>query len=1046
MGKSTLAALLALQLMTLPAMAQSGTGKLTLAGNLVSSSNNADYGVYSFSPTSGDLSVKKLATGNYMNGNGGSVATDATLYVSNYQDYGDGEVFGRLNGYDMTDWSNTFSRSFYGDMSMVATAMTWDASTATIYGCFYNASGRGYEFGILTPTPRPQRSRILSLSKKYVALADNDAGTLYAIDADGDLYTVDESTGSATKIGSTGVTPSGSIQSAVYEPTSGKIYWAAQTNGASTLYEVDPSTATATSLGNFPNGEEFSSIFVSKPAADDNAPSAITGLTTNFEGPSTTGTVSFTIPTTTYGGGELSGNVEWFLIDGDTIANGTAEARAQVTTSPVTLANDYNQLVVVLRNDAGFSPKYKQTVFVGPGTPSGIFNATLSVDDNNLATITWDPSQGNATDGYFVQDSVTYTVVRYPDEVTIAEGLKTTTITDQLPETSGVTTYYYTITPEFMGNKGYAAETNKVNVGSGYTIPYFEDFDEGWIDRYTVLDVNGDYTTWWDSYEGSAYTQAGYDNGSDDWLITPDISFEPGIYKIAFKYWGGLPDNSEFAGNALEVGFGQGTDPANLKIVGKIPNIILTQENRKEFTATVKVDKKGKYNVGIHDVSPSNAYTVYVDSLSITEGGTLSVPDTVSGFKATADADGALSVALSFNAPSKTAGGDALTDLTAITITRDDSTVVKTFENPTPGEALTFTDDATTGLTDGQHHYTVTAENAEGKGMAAYADVVVGIEAPGDAANFTAKDEGKDGIKLSWTAPQQSANGHPLNPESVTYNIYANKYFTSERILVAENVKGTSYTDSVTFDPDGEQLQVYYDIEAANRAGQSEGIISNQIIVGAPDSLPYHEGFDPSLPNQMAHLWWIDLTQDINTMAFFGFQTGASSDGDDGCAVYVGAQDGCFGNLRTGKIALGGSDSPRLTFDYMCNGSEDALLTVQASTDLDEWTDLFTISYDSITATDEWHTAQVDLSSYTEPAYIYLRFHAESNNDESPVIIDNVDIRSDNSTGINSIARNDGKAADVYTLGGKLVRRNATSLNGLPSGVYIFGNRKVIVR
>lgn len=31
------------------------------------------------------------------------------------------------------------------------------------------------------------------------------------------------------------------------------------------------------------------------------------------------------------------------------------------------------------------------------------------------------------------------------------------------------------------------AESNKVLVGNGYDIPYFEPFDEGWIDRYTVI-------------------------------------------------------------------------------------------------------------------------------------------------------------------------------------------------------------------------------------------------------------------------------------------------------------------------------------------------------------------------------------------------------------------------------------------------------------------------------------------------------------------------------------------------------------------------------
>lgn len=41
---------------------------------------------------------------------------------------------------------------------------------------------------------------------------------------------------------------------------------------------------------------------------------------------------------------------------------------------------------------------------------------------------------------------------------------------------------------------------------------------------------------------------------------------------------------------------------------------------------------------------------------------------------------------------------------------------------------------------------------------------------------------------------------------------------------------------------------------------------------------------------------------------------------------------------------------------------------------------------------------------------------------------------------------NDGKPIDIYTVDGKLVRRQATSLDGLRKGVYLVGNKKVIVK
>ena len=39
-----------------------------------------------------------------------------------------------------------------------------------------------------------------------------------------------------------------------------------------------------------------------------------------------------------------------------------------------------------------------------------------------------------------------------------------------------------------------------------------------------------------------------------------------------------------------------------------------------------------------------------------------------------------------------------------------------------------------------------------------------------------------------------------------------------------------------------------------------------------------------------------------------------------------------------------------------------------------------------------------------------------------------------------------GKPFDVYTVNGVMVRRHATSLHGLPKGLYMVGSRKVIVK
>ena len=50
----------------------------------------------------------------------------------------------------------------------------------------------------------------------------------------------------------------------------------------------------------------------------------------------------------------------------------------------------------------------------------------------------------------------------------------------------------------------------------------------------------------------------------------------------------------------------------------------------------------------------------------------------------------------------------------------------------------------------------------------------------------------------------------------------------------------------------------------------------------------------------------------------------------------------------------------------------------------------------------------------------------------------------DGTTSVGSVKA--GQSADVYTLTGSKVRRQATSLDGLPKGVYVVKGRKVVVR
>ncbi len=1024
-----------------------------LCGNVVDASGwtgniyTDPYGVYSFDASDASLSMTTVAKSRSLNGNGGGVADADNVYLYCGMELMEDYAYATIYKYSQTDIYSASRCGSLGSLLQVPTALTWDASTNNYYGCFYNSYNTGYEFGTAyLATGRPSRNKLGVLKERLVAMADNDNGTLYGIGLSGKLYDISPEDGTLTEIGSTGVTPTDMIQSACY--VDGTIYWAAQLGKRkSALYKVDPSTGEATKVGDFPNGEQFSVLYPYKAAAEDGAPAKIEELTPNFEGASLTGSVSFTLPTKTFAGEDLTGELTWTIEkDGTALATGKAAAGTAVTATDITLENDYNTLEVYTENEVGKSPVYKYAFFVGPDTPASIEwgSATLTVDDDNKATVTWKAVTSGMNGGYIVPEEVTYNVVRMPGEVAVATNIKETTFSEQLPKANGIVSYYYSITPVFMEHEGYSSETNKVNVGSGYEVPYTEEFNEDALDQWTVLDLNDDYCTWWQN-SGSVYSQAGYDGNSDDWLISPSIHLVPGnYYKVSFKYWGGLPGYDEYAGNAFEVGFGKGTDPTALEIIGSKSNITLDEEDAKVFSAVVKVDEDGQYNFGIHDVSPSDAYLLYVDDFTVEEGGTMQVPAPISDFAAVANNDGELKVELSFTAPSTTAEGKPLTDLEKIEIVRDEKDVVKTFESPEAGKKYTFTDTEETGLTDGSHHYAIHSTNGKGQSLDAEADVKVGIAIPGATADLTAEEK-EDGIHLSWIAPTKDANGSEINPENLTYTITVVKYYTQEYIVVAEDVKGTTFVDNKTFVDLDDQLQAYYLVQAKNRAGEGAAAQSNQFIVGTPYTLPMTEGFSPEYSRNSKYLWWIDLTQDINTMAFFRFGTGMSSDGDDGCTAFEGAE-GSYCNLRSGKINFSGATKPTISYDYYMDYDGEAKLAIEYSADLKTWTELDCLDLSTVEVGDGgWMSHSLDASPCTAYPYVYIRLHGECTDGYTPLVVDNIVIKDTSESSISSIALSENSPSDIYSVSGQLVRRNATTTKGLAAGMYIVNGKKVFV-
>lgn len=279
-----------------------------------------------------------------------------------------------------------------------------------------------------------------------------------------------------------------------------------------------------------------------QPGIDDNAPTNVTNLT--YHAPSEgVATASFTwdLPTGCYYDREKNPEVQGIRVYRNGELAYTLAADAQELVDNDIPFNLY-EYVFVPFNAAGEGLKEARTVFVGKDIPGAPLNVKLTAS-RNTATLTWDAPTIGAHGSYFDKESVTYTVVRNPGNVTVAEGLKETTFTETL--TGPTTGYSYNVMSVNPQGQSSYTTSNIVAIGDPETVPVAFDFGKkADYDVWTVLDNNNDgfawnwghfYSAWYPEYDCAYYESAFCRNTPSDYFMSPLIATEEGKeYKLRY--------------------------------------------------------------------------------------------------------------------------------------------------------------------------------------------------------------------------------------------------------------------------------------------------------------------------------------------------------------------------------------------------------------------------------------------------------------------------------------------------------------------------------
>lgn len=723
------------------------------------------------------------------------------------------------------------------------------------------------------------------------------------------------------------------------------------------------------------------SVHAVAQSISSSAPAAVEGLALNFEGPSLTGTISFTLPTKTYGGSQLTGNVSYDIaITAAVVKSGQAPA-GSVVTETVSAPYDYiTYFSVTAKNGSGSGPNASISQWIGYGEPKAPKNlkAKYQASDKSVK-LTWDAVTETMSGGYFnPEEDLTYVVVRFPERDTLTKTLRETTYTDH-PSFEENTSVYYVVTPLNVRSLGYTAMSENITAAGTFTVPYEEHFDEmSSFDTYNVVDANDDWDTWeYDPYRKCAAYHYG-DKKADDWLFTPDITMTTGCdYILKLKAKSSITDKPE----RLAIAFGKGSEPADYTQMLLEPTLLPAEDSL--ITCTIKINEDGDYRIGFHALSDANCYYLYVDDITIEAGPAYTSPAKVQNLIVVPDNENPQVAKIDFDLPTKAINGDALTSVSRVVALRDDSQEVDAAINLQPGQHVTLYDHyAQQGL----NKYTVVAYNESGEGEKASASAFIGEDAPLEPTDIKLVDNQDGTLLISWTAPSAiGKNGGHVSTDKLRYNIYtADGYITGD--LIAEKIAETQYLIT-NVDTEGRQQVLYYGVSALTTDDNESNVIkSSPVVTGKADTLPYVESF------ANGHIEHELLWTEQKGLYAFNITTAYASDNDKGSAYYYTDEEGEEGWLNTGKINVKDAEKLTLVFDYYATPGVKLTLNPDISRNGGEAESLESIDFATLEGTQGWRQAVYDISAFADADYIIVKMHAVANETMAPVLFDNLRI------------------------------------------------------
>lgn len=725
--------------------------------------------------------------------------------------------------------------SNYSQMVLSAVYDEWE-DAAYVYT--YNADMTGamlQRIDLETMEFTPLRNDETVLDGRVIAWAYNPKDrNIYGVNLSGQFVKLDKDFALFEYVGMTGIVPGSYSQSMVYSPLDNKFVWAAiLPDQTSCIFMIDPETGDSHSTCRYEYANQYTVLYTPDQLCDDNAPGLATFKSVTFEGATTKGKGVVTLPSVSYAGNPISGDVNLRISDGRTVlySNLVGAAGSDVEFDLNLSEGTHNLCAVPYfkidgKNIEGH-PVYKE-VFVGYDTPAAPKNIVLTE-----TSVTWDAVGAvGANGGYVDINDVTYNV--YLNGVLQNETpIKETTLAITLPN---ATLDYYIAEVEAIsaGNVSEKGVSDKCLFGEAFTVPFQMTPTE---EEYELLTLSTNGHGMWafhPDYEEPFYHVSHREYDSDDWVFLPLVKLDntERLYEFSFDSRIKYADSP----NILDMAISKTTNPADATI---FHTEVISSTEYMTIRKLFSIKEPGEYHLAVRCSSYPYSFYVYLKDFKVDITENLpDCPDMVDYLEAVPAKKGELKATVNFTMPRKSVGGSSLYtkggELTA-TVKSSVETVSVT---GTPGSRQSVE----IATVQGENPIYVVVSNSFGEGEETRTHCYTGIDIP--TYTDMAIDASADNMAAicKWTAPKTGVNGGYLDPDGLVYRIYNNHPLTGEWIQLGEVKGATSFTYQL---PEGaRQAMLQLGVTVSNEFGGGEELTYSTIVVGPPHQLPMVENFD----------------------------------------------------------------------------------------------------------------------------------------------------------------------------------------------------------